>query len=692
MVTTMFLNKLKASLFAMLLCGLVIAGLASAFRTDASAGTEPAAPPDEKVAKPASDAKVVSVIPLRKLDADEAAKVVADVFKGKGVTVAPIPDERSLLLYADAKTTREVEEMLVKLGEAAVSKKPILIRLKDSKCAEVAKTLREVFNGPQASDTGRVTIVPVPEENAIIVYATPIDTLTIRKLLDKSIDVAGSGTVKPAAVPEKSFTVKFQNAAWKDAIAWYADISGLKFVGEVYPTGTLTLQPPKDRRFTVGEIADLLNEALTQQKFILIRRQVTFLIHPADEKIDPTFIPRVELSDLKNRGKTELLQVIMPLKLLASEDMAPEVRKMLTPFGAVSWLPKNSGFLVVVDTAGNLQRIWEMIQVAEAAEAKPEVKKEPARSAPKKFTFKMKDAKWDDVLDWYSKVSGLTPILTVKPKGTFTFTPPRPDKEYTIAEITDILNEMLAGQKLILVRRQVSFKLHDTDEKIDPSLVPRIELSELPTRGKTELVQVIIPMKALSAEDTAPEIKKLLTPFGTMSMLRNNSLVILDTAGNIARIWETIQKLEGDEDNNVFHVYQCQWKRADDVVETLNTFLGDKAKTVRVVTKQASNSVILISGPAENLALAKKLLAEIDKPKNPGDKPFKLPDPVLRKYSVQAGTADAIAKTLLADNPSLRIIAVQSANEIWVMATPEEHAEIAKVIGMIKPDTKKREE
>ncbi len=74
-------------------------------------------------------------------------------------------------------------------------------------------------------------------------------------------------------MPEKTFTVNFRNVPWKDAIAWYAEITGLTLIGDHFPTGTVTLQPPKDRKFTIGEITDLLNEAMTQQKFIIIRRR-----------------------------------------------------------------------------------------------------------------------------------------------------------------------------------------------------------------------------------------------------------------------------------------------------------------------------------------------------------------------------------------------------------------------------------
>jgi RNA polymerase sigma factor (sigma-70 family) len=675
-VTAMFLSKLKSAVVAALVCGLVIAGLASAFRTDATA-TEPGASPDEKAAKPAPEPpvgdKVLTLIPLRKLDAEATAKVIADSYKEKDVTITAIPDERSLLLYADSPTTKEIEALLVKLGEVSM-KKPTVIRLdKTTDCKEAAKVLAEAFG------KDRITVAAVPAENALLVYATVIDTQTIRSLLGKAVVAVGKEPPKPAAAPEKTFAVKFQNAAWKDVFTWYAEISGLKLVGEVLPTGTLTLQPM--RQFTIGEVTDLLNEALMQQKFILIRRQTSFIIHPADEKVDPTWLPRVELADLPKRGKTELVEVEITLaEKLEAEATAPEVRKLLTPFGEVPFAKGKR--LVVRDTASSVRRITETLR---AIEADPGLRVPegydprfgPVKLVPtKKFTFNMKDAKWDDVLEWYAKESGLTPILTVKPTGKFTFAPPNPDKQYTIAEITDTINEMLATQKYILVRRPLTFSIHPTDERLES--VPQIELSKLDQYGNTELVRVLIPLKTLDAADTASEIDRLLTPMGTISTLnRSNTLVIQDTAGNIRRLYGMLQKVESGD--VLTHV--CKYKKAQEVADHLKTLLADKKseKTVAIAVDERANSVA-ITGPADKIAIAKRILEDFDK----GDKP-KGGVPEIRKYDVPPGTADAIVKTLQSDHPSLRVIALQASNQIIVFATPEEHFALVAKLAMPRP-------
>jgi len=284
--------------------------------------------------------------------------------------------------------------------------------------------------------------------------------------------------------------------------------------------------------------------------------------------------------------------------------------------------------------------------------------------------------------------------------------------------VVDLLNEAMTQQKFILIRRQISFYIHPSDEKIDPSWVPRIDIAELPTRGKTELVQVLIPLKSLTVEDAAPEIQRLLSPFGSVSTLvRTNTLVVLDTAANVSRIYKTLQEVEGEIGDVFTHV--CKYKRAQEVADTLKTLLTDKTtevmggtqpgatqpgydprfgpgggfdprftpggfdpsrgrdrrdsgsssgsrvKSVQIAVDAKANSVT-ITAPQEKISLAKTIIENTDK----GTVPYVPRDPELRKYPVPAGTADAIAKTLLADDPSLRVIAVPAANELWVMATP----------------------
>jgi RNA polymerase sigma factor (sigma-70 family) len=193
--------------------------------------------------------------------------------------------------------------------------------------------------------------------------------------VDEEEGKAKPAPAKPTKPAEKQYAFSMDNKPWGEVFQWLSDQTGLAYVSTLRPTGTFTFIPPnnpKDKQFTITEIIDLVNEALqagpAQHKFILLRRERSLLLLPADEKIDPTLVPRVEVSDLAKRGKRDLVKVVVSLNVLAAKDLAPDVKKMLGPFGEVIALDK-ANQLLVQDTAGNLSDVLQMVQEAEIREA-----------------------------------------------------------------------------------------------------------------------------------------------------------------------------------------------------------------------------------------------------------------------------------------------------------------------------------
>jgi RNA polymerase sigma factor (sigma-70 family) len=166
----------------------------------------------------------------------------------------------------------------------------------------------------------------------------------------------------------KTYEVTFRDLPWAKVFEWYAEVSGLPFVGTSKPVGTFTFVPPGKRQYTLDEITDLLNEALLERKYILVRRAAAFTVLPADEKIDRTTLPRVTPDELDRRGRTVLVSVAIPLNAATANNLAPDVQKMLGPFGEVVWLEK-ANQLIISDTTGNLRLIVRMVKEVEAREA-----------------------------------------------------------------------------------------------------------------------------------------------------------------------------------------------------------------------------------------------------------------------------------------------------------------------------------
>ncbi len=173
-----------------------------------------------------------------------------------------------------------------------------------------------------------------------------------------------------------------------------------------------------------------------------------------------------------------------------------------------------------------------MAGVAHAGEQKPREEQ--------RFAFEMRGLGWKQVLEWLSDQSGL-PVASKNPPppGTFTFISPtkgKTPKTYTLPEVIDLMNDSLSMQGYLLVRRKASITIVAADEIIDPGLAPHIELTELKSRGRTELVSIALPLERIGKADV-PEIRKLMGRLGDVVVLPESKRIILrDTVENLQRI------------------------------------------------------------------------------------------------------------------------------------------------------------
>ena len=178
--------------------------------------------------------------------------------------------------------------------------------------------------------------------------------------------------------PERKIAFEMRDKPWigekGSVLEWLSDQTGMPVsTSSAKPTGTLTYINSTvngvPRQYTLPEVIDILNDELLKQKMILVRRAKTFTIEAADEKLDPSTLPRVAPQELENYGNTELVSVIFPLTALVAEDFAREVDPMLGPLGKAIPLSQ-ANQLMVQDTAANLKRIRAIINENENTERK----------------------------------------------------------------------------------------------------------------------------------------------------------------------------------------------------------------------------------------------------------------------------------------------------------------------------------
>jgi ferric-dicitrate binding protein FerR (iron transport regulator)/tetratricopeptide (TPR) repeat protein len=177
----------------------------------------------------------------------------------------------------------------------------------------------------------------------------------------------------------KTYKFDMRGKRWKDVIEWLCEKAELPLVSTNMPTGTFTYVGPK-KELTIPEIIDVFNEALLNnrdtQKFLLVRRERSFTILPADNPFDPALLPPLTIEDLENRGNTELATVILPLNSLVAKEVAPGIQQMMGPFGKVNTISETNQILVQ-DTISNLKRINQMVRHIDRTVAEGRLKARP---------------------------------------------------------------------------------------------------------------------------------------------------------------------------------------------------------------------------------------------------------------------------------------------------------------------------
>ncbi|HJT79428.1 MAG TPA: secretin N-terminal domain-containing protein, partial [Gemmataceae bacterium] len=147
------------------------------------------------------------VDPQEKKDEKPAAKKEE---KGAPPVTITALGNKLIITSDDPDAIREVRQLVRYLTEAPASAASFqVIRLKNTNAVDAAKVLDEAFNGPKQTQPqqpqrgfgrfappapaappreDRVRVVPDPDTNTLLVRASPLDMVTIRRLLGTAID------------------------------------------------------------------------------------------------------------------------------------------------------------------------------------------------------------------------------------------------------------------------------------------------------------------------------------------------------------------------------------------------------------------------------------------------------------------------------------------------------------------------
>ncbi|MBI1918167.1 MAG: hypothetical protein HYS12_26040, partial [Planctomycetes bacterium] len=163
----------------------------------------------------------------------------------------------------------------------------------------------------------------------------------------------GKGDKKP---DQKKFKFTVAGEKWDAVFRWLKEETGKPVIAQIKPTGTCSVLIPEKAEYTLPETIDLINQALIDQKYILVQRENSFALVPADEKIDAILVMPEELKNLDKHGNTEVVRVTLPVKGINVEDIQADIQRMLSKFGDVVVFPRVNQ-LVITDTVATIRLV-----------------------------------------------------------------------------------------------------------------------------------------------------------------------------------------------------------------------------------------------------------------------------------------------------------------------------------------------
>ncbi|MFO0944697.1 MAG: secretin N-terminal domain-containing protein [Planctomycetota bacterium] len=186
--------------------------------------------------------------------------------------------------------------------------------------------------------------------------------------------------------------------------------------------------------------------------------------------------------------------------------------------------------------------------------------------------FSFHEAEWSEVFQWLADLAGKSLLQEANPPGKFTYFDSR---KFTLPQALDIINSVLLNKGFAVIQRDNFLIVADLREGVPPHLVQRVSLEELATRGRTELVKVLVTLEGLVAEEAKKEFEPMKGPHGTVLALpTTNQLLVIDTAKNAQQIVDLIREIEGEQGKADLKAFPLKHVSALEVERVVRDLLG----------------------------------------------------------------------------------------------------------------------
>ena len=310
-----------------------------------------------------------------------------------------------------------------------------------------------------------------------------------------------------------------------------------------------------------------------------------------------------------------------------------------------------------------------------------------------RIRFNFRAQKWEQVLDYIADEAGLSLAMSEPPPGVFNYSD---SKEYTPSEAIDLINGWLLTKGYTLIRRERLLMCLPLKDGLPANAVPRIKPEELATRGRFEIVSVLLPLEGRPIDKVQTELEAIKGTYGKITPLAaTGQILITGTAGNVKAMQALAKAVPippapakpkpkpkptpkppaPKPPPPVMKVYPIKHSNPGKLQEILSKFV----KGTMFFDEQAGQITI------NAVPSAHKTAEDIIKRLEANEGPDKQPS--LKLYPIRTRDVDQLMATLELATPSAKLRMEENGRRLVAWATPQEQTKVQAVLEQLKAST-----
>ena len=224
-----------------------------------------------------------------------------------------------------------------------------------------------------------------------------------------------------------------------------------------------------------------------------------------------------------------------------------------------------------------------------AAQPAPQPVQPPA-PADTRIKFNFKDAPFEQVLDFFSRESGLPRIdETAVPAGGMSFIS---GEAYGFDDALTILNLNLLPKGVVVVKEPKFLYLRALKDSVRKA--NDVYKGTVPAEARPEdIINLTIPLSNANADLVAKQIQPLIGDYGSVvSVPAQNMVILVETAAQCRRIQQIINSIDQVRPvDSAYKVFPLKYAKADPCFAALKGLIGERTRQV-FIDKDGKQTVV----------------------------------------------------------------------------------------------------